>query len=95
MRDRIGDRFEGTVSGLSPAGVFVTLDDPPVDGMARRGAIERETREPFELDELKARMVGSKTGRAVMLGDRVIVEIVGISLGRRQIELALMGKLGG
>jgi ribonuclease R len=95
MRDRIGDRFEGTVSGLSPSGVFVTLDDPPVDGMVRRASIERDTREPYQLDELGARMVGSKTGRSVTIGDRVIVEVLGVSLTRRQIELAMMGRLSG
>lgn len=95
MRDRIGDRFDGTVSGLSAAGVYITLDAPPVDGMVRRNAIERETRETYELDELGARMVGTKTGRTVTVGDRVVVEVIGVNLQRRQIELALMGQVSG
>ena len=93
MRDRIGDRFEGTVTGVSGGGVFVMLDQPPVDGMIRRSSIEREFREPFTVDDLGATMTGSKSGRALMLGDRVIVEITDVSLSRRQIDLALMGHL--
>jgi len=88
MRDRIGDKFEGTISGMSMAGVYVTLDAPPVDGMVRRSLIERESRESFELDPLSARMVGGKTGRSLTIGDRVVVELTGVSLSRRQIELA-------
>ncbi|HET6585264.1 MAG TPA: ribonuclease R family protein, partial [Nannocystaceae bacterium] len=33
MRDRIGDRFAGMVTGLSPQGAWVQLDSPPVDGV--------------------------------------------------------------
>ncbi len=93
MRDRIGDRFEGTVAGLSQAGAYVTLDDPPVDGIIRRNALERETRETFVLDDLMARMTGERSGTTVGIGDRVIVELVDASIARRQIEFALIRRL--
>ncbi|MEX1368600.1 MAG: VacB/RNase II family 3'-5' exoribonuclease [Nannocystaceae bacterium] len=92
MRDRIGDRFEGTISGLSPGGAYVTLDAPPVDGLVRRSRLERESRERFTLDEYGARLVGDG-GRELKIGDRVIVDVVDSSIERRQIELALMGVL--
>jgi ribonuclease R len=95
MRDRIGDRFEGTVSGLARGGVFVTLDDPPVDGMIKRASIERQTRETYELDDIGARMVGSKTGKAFTVGDRVVIEVVDASIERRQVDLALIERLSG
>lgn len=93
MRDRIGDRFEGTITGLSPNGVFVMLDDPPVDGMVKRQSVEKETRQSYQLDELGARMVASKSGRDLMLGDKIIVEVLDASLQRRQIDLAMVGML--
>ncbi len=93
MRDRIGDRFEGTVTGMSNTGAFVMLDDPPVDGMIRRNALERETREAFVVDELVARMKGERSGTTIGIGDRVIVELVDASIARRQIELALIRRL--
>lgn len=93
MRDRIGDRFEGTITGLSNTGAFVQLDDPPVDGMIRRNALEKETREAFVPDELMARMKGERSGTTIGIGDRVIVELVDASIARRQIELALIRRL--
>jgi ribonuclease R len=93
MRDRIGDRFEGSVTGLSNAGAYVGLDDPPVDGIIRRTGLERETRENFVLDALMARMIGDRSGTTVAIGDRVIVELVDASIARRQIELALIRRL--
>lgn len=91
MRDRIGDTFEGTISGMSMSGVFVTLDDPPVDGMIRKQQIEKECRESFEIDVMSARMVGSKSKRAIMVGDRVTVIVADVSLERRQIDFTLRG----
>jgi ribonuclease R len=93
MRDRIGDRFEGTISGVATAGLFVTLDDPPVDGMVRRGQIERELGEPWSMDALGVRMVAPRSHRTLAIGDRVVVEVIDASPARRQIDLALMGVL--
>jgi ribonuclease R len=90
MRDRIGDRVEGTVGGIASSGVFVTLDDPPVDGMVRRGLIERDHREKWMMDDLGARLLGASSGRTITIGDRVIVEVIDASPARRQIDLALI-----
>ncbi len=91
MRDRIGDRFEGSIGGVSAGGVYVTLDEPPVDGMVRRTRLEKEYRERWTLDEMGARLFGDKSGKELKVGDRVVVEVIDASIERRQIELALMG----
>lgn len=93
MRDRIGDRFEGSVSGMSQGGLYVTLDAPAVDGMVRRSQIEREFREKFEVDEMGAVMTGVKSGRTLAVGDRLVVEVTGVSMQRRQIEMAMLSKI--
>jgi ribonuclease R len=90
MRDRIGDRFEGTVSGISTTGVFITLDDPFVDGMARISKIERDWRDQLEPDEAGVRLLSDRTGKSITLGDRVIVEVENASLARRQIDFVLV-----
>jgi ribonuclease R len=90
MRDRIGDRFEGTVSGLSQYGVFVQIDAPFVDGMVKLGDIEKDRGEPYQRDETGIRMVGTRTGKTITVGDRVVVEVIGASIPRRQIDLVLM-----
>lgn len=93
MRDRIGDRFEASINGMSQGGLYVTLDAPAVDGMVRRAQIERELREKFEVDDMGAIMTGVKSGKAFAVGDRLIVEITDVSLQRRQIEMAMVSKL--
>ena len=95
MRDRIGDRFEGSISGMSQNGVFVQLDAPFVDGMVKVGAIEKDRGEAYNRDETQVRMVGERTGKVLTVGDRVVVEILDVSVGRRQIDLFLVSSLGG
>lgn len=90
MRDRVGDRFEGTVSGISTTGVFITLDEPFVDGMARIAKIEKDWRDRLELDDAGVRLISEKTGKTITLGDRVIVEVENASLPRRRIDFVLI-----
>ncbi|NVB40155.1 VacB/RNase II family 3'-5' exoribonuclease [Pseudenhygromyxa sp. WMMC2535] len=93
MRDRIGDRFEGAVSGLSQFGIFVQLDAPFVDGMVKVGDLERDRKEAMQRDETGVRTVGERSGWTLTIGDRVIVEVVDVSVARRQIDLALIETL--
>ncbi|PRQ03599.1 Ribonuclease R [Enhygromyxa salina] len=90
MRDRIGDRFEGTISGLSQNGVFVQIDAPFVDGMVKVADIEKDRGEPYNRDETGVRLVGGKSGKVLTIGDRVVVEVVDASVPRRQIDLFLI-----
>ena len=90
MLDRIGDRFDGRVTGLSQHGVFVQLDQPFVDGMVKVGDLERDYGERFYRDETGVRMVGEDSGRRITVGDRVVVEVVDASVPRRQVDLYLV-----
>lgn len=95
MRDRIGDRFEGTITGISQFGVFVQLDEPFVDGMIRIADLERERRDSFARDDAGIRLIGSRTGFTLSVGDRVIIEVVDASIPRRQIDMVFISALSG
>ncbi|TPV95679.1 MAG: VacB/RNase II family 3'-5' exoribonuclease [Myxococcales bacterium FL481] len=92
MRDRIGDRFEGTVTGFSSVGLFVTLDEPYVDGMVRLGSLG-PARDSYELEDSGVRAVARRSGDAICVGDRVVVDVEEVSLPRRQVDLAFVAKL--
>lgn len=93
MLDRIGDRFEGTITGLSQNGVFVQLDAPFVDGMIKVADLEKERGEPYYRDETGVRLVGERSGKTLTIGDRVMVEVVDASVPRRQIDLVLIERI--
>ena len=94
MRDRLGDRFEATITGFGSAGIYIVLDHPFVDGMIRIGTLERERGELYELEENNVRMVGKRSGHVLMVGDRLVVEASDASLQRRKVDFLYVTKLG-
>jgi ribonuclease R len=89
LRDRVGDVFEGTISGVAGFGVFVTIDEPFVEGLVRVDYLVPD--DYYVFDDVSLRMVGRRTGRAFALGDRVRVELVSASVARRKIDFKLSG----
>jgi ribonuclease R len=85
VRDRIGDELQGTVTGVSSFGFFVGLDAPFVEGLVRGATLQGEV----EFDPEALRLHQRSLGRSISLGDRVLVRVLGASLARRQIDLAL------
>jgi ribonuclease R len=87
LRDRIGDVFDGKVSGVAGFGMFVTVDQPYVEGLVRVGYLVPD--DYYLFDEVALRLVGRRTGRAFSLGDAVKVELVSASVARRKIDFRL------
>jgi ribonuclease R len=88
LRDRIGDVFDGTISGVAGFGVFVVVDDPFVEGLVRIGALSDDY---YEFDEPTCRLVGRRSGRVFALGDSVRVEVQSVSVVRRKVDFGLAG----
>lgn len=90
MRDRVGEDFEGTISGITAVGLFVELDDPFVEGLIRADSLGREA---YSFDEKNVRLFGERSGQSFALSDRVRVRIENVSVPRRKIELSLLEHL--
>ncbi len=82
MRDRIGDRLEGTVTAIVGSGLYLSLDDPFVDVLVRYESLGTDRYEMTD-DELGARGVNS--GDLIQVGDRMLVEIEDVSVLRRSV----------
>jgi ribonuclease R len=86
LRDRIGDVFDGTISGVMGFGFFVVIDEPFVEGLVRLEALSDDY---YVFDEAASRLVGRRSGRTFALGDTVKVEVQTVSVVRRKIDFAL------
>ncbi len=82
MRDRIGERYEATVTALVGSGLFCQLDAPFVDVLVR---LEDLGADRWELDEEKMRVTASRSGQSLGLGDRIAVQIVDVQILRRTV----------
>jgi len=81
MIDRIGERFEGTVSAFVGTGAFVTLDDPFVDVMVR---IE-DMGPDYQVEDDGLMATSSRSGDAIRLGDRMMVQVTDAAILRRTV----------
>lgn len=80
MQRHLGDRFEGVVTGISHAGVWVRIEAPFVDVLIPN---DRLGEDDYQADEAAVRAVGVRSGDTVTLGDDILLEIEDVSLVRR------------
>jgi ribonuclease R len=73
LADRIGATFQGRISGVTRAGLFVKLDDTGADGLVPIRSLGSEY---FNYDETRHALVGSRSGAMHRLGDVVDVRLV-------------------
>jgi ribonuclease R len=73
LADRIGATFDGRISGVTRAGLFVKLHETGADGFIPARTIGDEY---FVYDEARHSMVGRRSGETYRLGDAATVKLV-------------------
>jgi ribonuclease R len=73
LADKVGASFEGRISGVIAAGLFVKLNETGADGFIPARTIGNEY---FRYNEAAHAMVGSHSGETYRLGDPVTVKLV-------------------
>jgi ribonuclease R len=73
LADRVGATFEGHISGVTRAGLFVKLDDTGADGFIPARTVGAEY---FRYHEDRHALVGDRSGESYRLGDRVTVKLI-------------------
>jgi ribonuclease R len=91
MRDKVGNQYEGIITGVMPFGLFIELDEVFVQGLVPVATIGKEF---WAFAEKQHRLRGDASGREIRLGDHVKVEVKSIDEDRRQIEFRLLEASG-
>ena len=86
MQDHIGEEFDGTVSGVTSFGLFVTLDGLAIDGLVH---ITELGRDYFHFDAARHALVGERSGRTYQLAGRVRVKVARVDLEQAKIDFTL------
>ena len=87
VKDKIGESFNGVITGITDWGMYVEMTDLNCEGMIQIKSIQDDK---YYFDEKKFSVVGLKYGEEFNVGDNVIVIIEKVSLTRKQIDLKLM-----
>ena len=90
LSDKVGEVFEGVISGVTEWGLYVELTGCKCEGMV---SMRDLTDDFYDYDEDNYRLIGKKTGRQFQLGDDVKVEIARANLARRQLDFFIVGEV--
>ena len=88
MRERVGEEFDGSISGVTEWGLYVELEDTHIEGMV---ALRDLTDEFYAFDEEEYAAVGTRSGRKFTLGDRVRVRVKSADLRLKQLDFEMVG----
>ena len=87
LTDKIGEEFDGVISGVTEWGIFVEIIENHCEGMVRL----RELRDDnYYFDEENYCLRGRKFGKILTLGDTVRIEIKRADLVKKQLDFALV-----
>jgi ribonuclease R len=73
LSERIGDRFNGRINGVTKSGLFVTLHDTGADGFI---PISKISSEYYHYDAATHSLIGEKSNLAYQIGMEVEVQLV-------------------
>ncbi len=88
MKDRIGEVFTGTVSGMTEWGMYVELDENHVEGMVFLRDIDDD--DYYRFDEARYEVVGRSSGHSFTLGTPVRVMVKSVDMRRRTLDFKLL-----
>lgn len=85
VKDRIGEEFEATVSGVAPHGIYCAFDDPYVEAFCHVSVLGNDF---YEADQHGLRLVGRRSGASYGLGDRMTVRLESVNVSERAVLAA-------
>lgn len=87
MMDKIGEEFEGVISGVTSFGLFVELPNT-IEGMVH---VSYMTDDFYSFHEKAYALVGERTGKIFRIGDQVRVRVIGVNKDERKIDMEIVG----
>jgi len=87
MADKVGDEYEGYITGVAPFGLFIELIEHFVEGLVHISSMADDFYRYLEQQHV---LRGENTKKLYRLGDKVRVQVVRVNMERRQVELGLV-----
>jgi len=86
MADKVGDEFEGYITGVAAFGLFIELIEHFVEGMVHVSTMADDY---YRFLEGTHALVGENTHKSYRLGDKVKVQVIRVNMEMRQVDLGL------
>ena len=87
MSDRVGQEFEGTISGVTEWGLYVEINENKCEGMIPMRELDDDY---YDFDEKAFCITGRRFHKRFCLGDPLRIKVIRTNLERKQLEFALV-----
>ena len=87
MMDKIGEEYDGHVSGITEWGMYVEIEPTKIEGMISVRDIKSDF---YEFDEPRYRLVGKRRHKQFCLGDPVRIKVKSANLEQRLLDYELV-----
>ena len=87
LKDKLGNDFEGIVSGVTNFGLFVEISENLAEGLVRLSDIDDDY---YEYNEKNYSLIGRRTKKVFRLGDRITVKLIRVDEERREVDFLIV-----
>ena len=87
LADKIGEEFNGVISGVSKWGIYVELDGNKCEGMIPIAHLDDDF---YTLDDENYQIIGRRYKRVFRLGDKITIMVKSIDLQKKQMTFDLV-----
>ena len=87
MLDKVGQVFDGIITGVTGFGLFVELSGVYVEGLVHVTALRNDY---YHFDPVGHRLHGERSGQVYRLGDSLRVRVARVDLDDRKIDFELV-----
>lgn len=86
LKDKIGEEFEGIISGVTEWGFYVELNDSKCEGLVHIRELDDDY---YFFDEDNYSIIGKRNKKVYQLGDAVVIKIMRADLEKKQLDFTL------
>ena len=90
MSERMGQEFDGTISGVTEWGLYVEVNENKCEGMIPMRELDDDF---YDFDEKAYCLTGRRFRKKYSLGDPIRIKVVRANLERKQLDFALVEQL--
>ncbi len=87
MSDKLGETFQGTISGVTEFGIYVEVDENKCEGFVPLRDLDDDY---YDFDEKFYRLCGRRKHHCYNLGDSVKIQVARADLFRKQLDFKLI-----
>jgi ribonuclease R len=87
MQDKVGQVFDGVISGLTDWGIYVEIVENKCEGMI---SLQTLVDDFYEFDQDEYKILGRNSGRTFEIGGPLKIEVTNANLSRRQLDYKLV-----